>query len=390
MLIAVFPRKRDRILLLPVIGAQLILGTSLFLLPVLVDTLRSHVGLPARAAGLLLSMELAAAALTTICLSVWSQAHSTRRWALIGGFLAMASTAFTLVSPSLPMLICSRFLTGVGAGIVGAEAMRVLSRAVDREKLIAVVTIVSVLCAAIWLAVLPYMIDALGYRAPYVSLLLVYLAGTAFLSRLPSLPSRPRRRESSFESPDALLSVVVVAAVFLTQLGQGAFWSMEEMYGSNAGFSGHTIGIILSVSTLFLLVGAAAAAWASNRYGRFAILFALLAANSVAIFLVGTVAIRWVYIVGNILQSVTNLSSVICQLGLSARPDRSGRTVAISTALVTLGNGIGPGLSAGFSGIFGAPSLALIVLGLNGAALALYFVVMMKHGEAPQMAPSLS
>ena len=159
---------------------------------------------------------------------------------------------------------------------------------------------------------------------------------------------------------------------------------MEGMYGRSAGFNGHTIGIILSISTLLLLLGAVGAAWAGDRYGRFTILFTLLAANALAIFVVGTVAVRSVYITANILQSVTNLSSVIYQLGLSASIDRFGRTVAVSTALVTLGNGIGPGVSASFSGVFGAPAVAVLVLGLNGAAMAFYCIVMMRHSEEHQ------
>jgi predicted MFS family arabinose efflux permease len=390
MLTALFSRRRDRIFLLPVIGAQLIIGTSLFLLPVLVDVLRVHAGLSERAAGLLLSLELATAALTTICLSLWSPGHSARRWALNGGCLAIASTALTLVSPSLPILVCSRFLAGIGAGIVGAEATSVLSRVVNRERMIAIVTIVSVLDAAILLAALPYVIDALGYRAPYICLLLVNSVGTLLLARLPNIRQAFRSLCKASALPNALPSIVVVAAVFLTQLGQGAFWSMVGRYGSSAGFSSHSIGIILSVSTVLLLLGAVGAAWAGDRFGRFPVLFGLLAVNALAILLVGTVPIRSIYITANILQAITNLSSVIYQLGLSASLDRSGRTVAISTALVALGNGIGPGLSASFSGIFGAPSVAMLVVGLNGAALALYCMVMTRQAERQQMTPSLT
>jgi predicted MFS family arabinose efflux permease len=389
MFIALFPRKRDRVLLLPIVGAQLIIGTSLFLLPVLVDVLSYHAGLSGKAAGLLVGMELATAALTTIFLSVWSPRHSARRWAHYGVFLAIVGTTLTLVSPALPILISSRLLAGIGAGLVGAGATSVLSRVIDRERVIAIVTIISILDAAFWLAVLPYLVDTFGYRAPYISLLLVDLVAVPLLMRLPGLRSKPAKTcDASISS--STLSVLVVAAVFLTQLGQGAFWSMEGRYGSNAGFSSHAIGVVLSISTLVLLSGAAGAAWAGDRFGRFATLLVLLTANALAIFLVGIVATPVVYIAANVLQSVTNLSSVIYQLGLSASLDRTGRTVAVATALVTLGNGIGPGLSASLSGIFGAPSVAVLATGLSGAALVLYCVVMMRQADEPQMAPSLT
>jgi MFS family permease len=390
VLIEMLPRKRDRCILLPAIGAQLIVATSLFIMPLLIETLEAHAGASDRAAGFLLSMELAVSALTTLCLSAWVRRHSARNWAVLGGILAVAGTALTLISPTLPALFVTRFLAGIGAGIVGAEATSVLSRGVDRERLIAFVTIASIVDAAIWLAVLPFMIDRFGYRAPYAALLLICVAGTLLLLRLPSLPVRMGNHDAAALSPMTLSGFFVATAVFLTQLGQGAFWSLEETFGGNAGFDSHAIGIILSLATLLLLAGAVASAWAGTRFGRFATLLILVAINAVSIVLISTVAVHWVYVAANILQSVTNLASVIYELGLAASIDRSGRVVAVSAALVTLGNGLGPGLSASLSNSFGAPSVGVFVLGLNAAAVGLFLMVTLRMVQASRMPASVS
>ncbi|MGD0894171.1 MAG: MFS transporter [Terracidiphilus sp.] len=374
--------------MLPAIGSQLLVATSLFLMPLLIETLEVHTGLSGRAAGFLLSMELAVSALTTLCLSARARNHSARNGALFGGFLTVVGTALTLISPALPALFATRFLAGVGAGIVGAEATSVLSRGADRERLIAIVTIASIVDAAIWLAVLPYAIDRFGYRAPYACLLLICLGGTLLLFRLPSLSIRQNTNRPAPRSPFALSGVFVVVAVFLTQLGQGAFWSLEENYGRSAGFDSHAIGIILSAATLLLLAGALASAWAGNRFGRFTTLLILIAINAVSIVVISTVTIHWVYVAANTLQSVTNLSSVIYQLGLAASIDRFGRVVAISAALVTLGNGLGPGLSASLSSVFGAPSVGLFVLALNVVAIGLFSTVGLRGVEEQRVPAS--
>jgi MFS family permease len=106
-----------------------------------------------------------------------------------------------------------------------------------------------------------------------------------------------------------------VSSVFLTQLGQGAFWSLDGVYGRASGLSADSIGFILALSTLVLLVGASGAAWAGERFGLFPALFFLLATNAVSIVLVGTVPVHWVFVAANILQALTNLSSLIYQLG---------------------------------------------------------------------------
>ncbi len=374
----------------PAIGSQLIVTTSLFLMPLLIDTLKVDAGLSGKAAGFLLSMELAVSAITTLCLATWVRKHKGRHWALFGGLLTILGTALTLVSPRLPVLFATRFLAGLGAGVVGAEATSVLSLGVARERLIACVTIISIVNAAFWLAVLPYLIDRIGYRGPYVGLLLICLTGTYLLRRLPSVSTRQEVGRQTFHPSFAVSALFVVVAVFLTQLGQGAFWSMEETYGSYAGFNSHVIGVLLSAATLLLLLGAMGAAWAGDRFGRFTSLMSLVMLNAVSILLVSTMAFQWIYIGANVLQSVTNLSSLVFQLGLAASLDRTGRVVAVSTGLVTLGNGLGPGLSAGLSGVFGAPSVGVFVLGLNGVALGLYAAVKLRGAQVTPMPAPLA
>src|SRR3974390_1780202 len=205
----ILPRKRDRMIVLPAIGSQFIAATTLFLMPVLINSLQMKAGLSGRAAGWGLSMELVVSAFTTFILCARLRSHSARSWALFGGLLAVAGTALTLVSPSVAVLFVARISAGIGAGIVGAEATSVLSRGIEREKLIAIATIASIANAAIWLALIPYMVDALGYRGPYVCLLLVCVTGTYLLRRLPSVSNRPRSDQPALESPFSSAPVFV-------------------------------------------------------------------------------------------------------------------------------------------------------------------------------------
>jgi len=366
--------KRDRAILIPAIGAQLISNTSIFIVPVLLDALQ-RVGLSGAAAGSLFSLELVASALTTLLVPIVCPPHSFRRGALLGGALAILGTMLTMVSPVFASLVVARLIAGFGAGLAAAEATMVVARGFDRERLIATLTIVSIVNAACWLAILPYFLDAFGYRGPYGCLLLVCLLGTFLLIRLPS-PIRHRSGDHRARHGGWQWSWLLVAgAIFLTQLGQGAFWSLEEGFGAAAGFADHTIGLILSLATLFLLVGAVGVAWAGTRLGRFAPLLVLTLINALSILAVVMIADRTVFIVANLVQSVTNLSSVIYQLGLAASLDRSGRLVSVGTGLLTLGNGIAPSLSTGLDAAYGTGSVGLLLLVLNGLALALYCLV---------------
>jgi predicted MFS family arabinose efflux permease len=380
-------RRRDRAILVPAIGAQLIATTGMFIVPVLLDALQRG-GLPATTAGLLFSLELVASALTTLLLPTLYPSHSFRRGALLGGLLAVLGNALTLISPAFLPLLIARLIAGFGAGIVAAEATMVVARGFDRERLIAALTGASIVNAAVWLMILPYAVDALGYRGPYICLLLICLASIFLLVRLPS-PQPRRTAERRVRSiPWRADWMLVAAAIFATQLGQGAFWSLEETFGAAAGLGPHAIATLLSLVTLLLLAGAMGVAWAGTRFGRFAPLLLLTGVNAGSILAVALVAYPTVYIAANLVQSVTNLSSVIYQLGLAASLDRSGRVVAAGTALITLGNGIGPSLSTALHTAFGIGSVGLLLLVLNGLAIALYCLVRVRvaRGGEPKAA----
>jgi predicted MFS family arabinose efflux permease len=381
--------KRDRAILVPAIGAQLISTTSMYIAPVLLDALQ-QTGLSSGSAGVLFSLELVISALTTLLVATACPPHPARKGAMLGGLLAILGAALTMVSPSFPVLLAARSIAGCGAGIVAAEATMVVARGLDRERLIALLTIVAILNAAFWLAILPYGIDRLGYRGPYGALLLIAFAGVFLLARLPS-PTRRLRREASRNSWRAPW-VLVAAAIFATQVGQGAFWSLEEVFGAAAGLSGHIVGVLLSLVTLFLLVGAVGSAWAGGRFGRFAPMLGLTLVNAVAILVVVTIADPPVFVAANFAQSVTNLSSVIYQLALAASLDRSGRLVSAGMGLVTLGNGVGPALSTNLHDAFGIAGVAVFLAALYGLALVLYGVVGLRstadrHTATSSIAP---
>jgi hypothetical protein len=83
-----------------------------------------------------------------------------------------------------------------------------------------------------------------------------------------------------------------------------------------------------------------------------------------------------IYFAANALQALTNLSSLVFQLGLAAAVDRSsGRVFAAANGLVALGNGLGPAVAGALAGPFGAPNVAIAVVGFNSIAAALYLIV---------------
>ena len=117
------------------------------------------------------------------------------------------------------------------------------------------------------------------------------------------------------------------------------------IYGANAKLSEESVGAFLSLATLLLLVGVIGTAWTVCAPGRFGPLFALTIVNVLSILAITYATDPTIYIAANVVQAITNLSSLVYQLGLAAALDRSGRLFAAANGLVGLGNGLGPAIA---------------------------------------------
>lgn len=367
--------RRDRAIFVPAIGAQLIATTSAFVLPFVVGALMAGADYSEKSAGYLLSLEALTAALTTLAVSGWARPRSRRMTAMVGTAMAVLGNALSLISPELLLLACARIVAGIGAGIVTAEVSAVVARGLNRERLISGLTIAAVLNGSLWLFVIPVLMPSLGYRAPYMALLLTCIAGAVLLVRLPAPTMHQVSRVDTAARESVGLAWLTLPAIFLTQLGQGSFWTFVGIYGSNAKLSDETIGAFLSFATLLLLVGVVGTALAGLRAGRFAPLFGLVVVNVLSIVAISYANSPTVYFTANVVQAVTNLSSLVYQLGLVAAVDRSGRLFAAANGLVALGNGLGPAVAGALAEPLGAPNVAVAVAFFNFAALALYALV---------------
>jgi DHA1 family inner membrane transport protein len=369
--------RRDLAILVPAVGAQFLATTGLFLAPFVVGALLSVGGaFNERTSGFLLSAEALAASLTTIAFAAWTKPHSRMHTAMVGAGLVVCGDALSLISAALPLLAAARLLAGVGAGIITAEVSAVVARAQNRERVISLLTAAAILNGSIWIFAIPYAPHALGYRGPYLSLLMAACVGAILLWRLPSPPVRRRGSSAPHATvPVPPLAYLVLPGVFLTQLGQGSFWTFVEIYGRNAHLAPEAIGAFLSLATLLLLIGVAATAVLGTRWGRIGPLFALTIVNAVSIVMITYAKEPSVYVVANVVQAISNLSSLVYQLGLSAAVDRSGRTLVAANGLVGLGNGLGSAVGGAIAVAVGVTNIGAAAAVFNGVALLCFAIV---------------
>jgi len=135
-------------------------------------------------------------------------------------------------------------------------------------------------------------------------------------------------------------------ASFLFFCNVFGFWTYIERVGQAGGLSITTIGLALGVSQFAAIVGAAAAALASDRYGRAAPLALALAGQMLVLWLlVGQFTPFTFYLGAGLFQALFVLA-VSYQLGVIAKIDLKGNFLVLVTGFQGLGAAVGPGIAA--------------------------------------------
>lgn len=321
------------------------------LMPMIVGGLIDGRGLSEQQAANVASLEGLGLVVASVLAAAWIRKVSWVR-ALLASILAYAAlNAASAALDAYPALLATRFLAGVAGGNLFAVTVAALgdNRAPDRAFGLAQAVQGVMMLAAFFAA--PRLLAAGNVGALY------WMLGAGALAMLPVLrwfpvagrtraPAAARAGETRHA---ALIWLGLVASVvfFVNVFG---FWAFVERIGQSAGLPAETIGLALGVSQVMAIAGALAAAWASDRYGRYLPLLAVLAGQWLALFAVhgrfGPVA----YFVSTGAFQALFIVGVSYQMGAIAELDVRGRFLVMMTAAQGLGAALGPPLAAALIG----------------------------------------
>jgi MFS family permease len=139
------------------------------------------------------------------------------------------------------------------------------------------------------------------------------------------------------------LGLIASIVFFVNVFG---FWAFVERIGQAAELPANTIGLALGISQIMTIVGALAAALASDRYGRYWPLLIVLIGQSMALFaLIGKFGAVTFFVSMGAFQALF-VVAVSYQMGAIAKLDIKGRYLVMMTAAQGLGAAIGPAVAA--------------------------------------------
>ena len=321
---------------------------AIILMPMIVGGLIDGYGFSEQQAANISSMEGLGLVVASVLAAVWIRRISWVK-ALFAAFLLYA--VLNIVSANLDAfapLLMTRFLTGLAGGSLFSVTIAALGDNLEPDRAFGIAQVVQGAMMLAGFSAAPYLLQAWNVSAIYYMLA---AASVLMMLTLLRFPARGVNRVATEENsrPQAgnnLLIWLGLAASILFFVNVFGFWAFVERIGQAARLPASTIGLALGISQIMAIVGALAAALASDRYGRYLPLLVVLIGQSLALFaLMGKFGAAGYFLSAGAFQALF-IVAVSYQMGAIAKLDVKGRYLVMMTAAQGLGAAFGPAIAA--------------------------------------------
>ncbi len=358
-------------------------------IPVISTSWVTHLGFSEVEVGRVAGADLGGLAIGAVIAALFV-ARVDRRYLAVGAALVtIAANVLCIYYQSYEVTVWLRLAAGIGSGLYTGIAVATIGGHSRPAFAFGLELFAFAASQGAELKLLPF----LSIEGIYTVLIVTYVVGILFVAWLPRRPvdkaldveidveERDGRHHREHKHVPAYVPWMVLAAIVLTYINIGAYWTYIELSTVDSAASPEWVASMLWVSSVFSVIGCLFAVLLSNRFGLARpLLVTLVFQASIVLMLVfgitnPTVAFSmfffnfcWIFV--DIYQSAT-----------IANVDHSGRFPAMIPAAQGLGNFLGPNIAAsvlayglGYNGVFIMCAMASIAAML----VYLYMYVMLK------------
>lgn len=342
--------------------------------PIFLGALQDYLGFSSQQASLITASEVIGGAIASIFAAFWIRRANWRLASLAGIVVVIVGNIASSFATSETMLLTMRFLVGLlGEGTCFAVAIAMISETRETDRNFAYSIAAQVAFGVVAFAALPYAVAQWSIAGILIPL--AVLAG-AFALLLPSVPvGSSREQTAGGEGPSVSPAPALAAlATLLTWcIGLGGIYAFEERIGVAAGLEPTSVGSGLALAVAVGFLGAIAASWVADRWGRVLPVAAALAIQVGAILMLQG-EMTWVRfaLTASVFHFFWNFTGPYL-MGTVAGNDATGRIAVLMPAAQTGGFAVGTGMAGS---LMAADSLAAAnLVGAAGCAIALVMFV---------------
>jgi len=353
-------------------------------LPIYMGTAQDYRGLDNQAIGFLSSAFFLGYNVATISAFFWIRRVS---WSLAVGIatpVAALSLAAGILVSSYALLLVSVIVAGGAFATIYGIGTTILGDTSNPARWFGVKIAAEALSGAILLLLLPATtIARWGFNGTIIGVIIAVVFLAPFLFWIPTSGYKGKEETKEHTKPDALQSPYIWGALLATLVffaGASAIWAFIERIGASNDFQPAELGVLLSITLVFALVGSLLAAALGSRFGNVKPFIAGGLLSLVALFLLHVQGSFLIYAAGACTQTFVIGLLLPFSITEVADLDIDGRYVILTVPAIGIGAMAGPGL-AGMLSQSGEFTSLLIFVGVTVIVSALLIAVSAHHAR---------
>lgn len=357
-----------------------LMGT--YTVPLVIGALIDGLDMSAQSAGTLATVEIFSIAVSALMLSRTLTASNMRLISYAAVVLCVVAQALSSMTESYYGLVIFRLLAGVASGALLAVANLLIATSRSPGPLYGWVFAIASLGFAIMLTILPYSIVFNQQQGLFVAIALVCLLIAPLVLMLPneSLAGANQATGENSQRGSIFLIGLFFLALTIVYLAMGGVWAFSERVANNLGIDQDTIGLLLGLSTLAGVLGAASAGLLAKTGRLTAPVVLGFVVSGISAFLIAQSGEVASYTVGILLYGYCYMFAVAFVLGIAAALDFEGRVAIATNGYIMIPYSLGPAVF----GIVGLGNISMLGwICLAGCILAgLLVLPVSRHAES--------
>jgi predicted MFS family arabinose efflux permease len=317
-------------------------------LPIYMGTAQDYRGLDNRAIGFLSSAFFLGYNVATISAFFWIRRFS---WSLVVGIttpIAALSLAAGILVSSYALLLVSVAIAGGAFAAIYGIGTTLLGDTSNPARWFGVKIAAEALLGAVVLLVLPATtIAKWGFNGTIIGVIITMVFLAPFLFWIPSGSDIGEQESDQSSDPDFPQSPYIWGALLATLVffsGASAVWAFIERIGASSGFETEALGVLLSITLVFALLGSLLAAALGGRFGNVKPFIVGTLLSLVALFLLNLHESFVFYAAGACLETFVIGFLLPFAITEVADLDTDGRYVVLTVPAIGIGAMTGPGL----------------------------------------------
>ncbi|MCR8922345.1 hypothetical protein NO559_06150 [Dasania sp. GY-MA-18] len=303
-------------------------------------------------AGNLCMIEILAIAMASILSSFfiasWDKVYVTRV-AVALFCLGQVSTAYV---DSYYLLFIARVLVGAASGVILAVSNNIIVQMDNPDSCYGRVLAITSLIFSFLLWFFPVVYLEFGALSIFVSISIVAIMAGLVVKNFSQLYSGLLVSSLSAKPGKLDIKLIVLFFVAMTAIYivTGGTWTFVERLGKNNDISLDEVGVLLAISTLFGILGAATAGLLANRFGRTWPSFSGFVVSGFSCYLLIAADSYMLYVLAIVLYGYSYMFTLSYVLSIAAALDKQGRVAVAANGYLLIPYSLGVVLYAQLGG----------------------------------------